>query len=45
MFESPIAAGPTMDIHTGTEALTAIAEAYTAIGIIVTDVGTIIIDS
>lgn len=42
MSESAMAAGLTMDIHTGTEAITTIAEEYTAIGIIVTEVGTII---
>ena len=42
MSESAIVAGPTTDIHTGTEALTTIAEDYTATGIIVAEVGTII---
>jgi len=42
MSESAIVAGPTMDIHIGTEAHTTIAEEYTATGIIVTVGGTII---
>ena len=42
MSESAIVAGPTMDIHTGTEVTTTTAEGYTAIGIIVTGAGIII---
>jgi hypothetical protein len=42
MSESAIVAGPTIDIHIDTEALTTIAEEYTGTGIIVPGVGTII---